>query len=269
MAVIDEIHELQKIELKILLDVADFCKEHGIQFFLGEGTLLGAIRHHGFIPWDDDIDVLMLREDYEKFLKIAPGGLAGRYVVQHATTVKNYWSPFIKIRYQENHTRYHQQHIAHLSKDNGPLIDIFPLEYVKKPGGIKLRWQSFYIRYLRGMLSFRLGLRLPKNFRQKVLKIMAHFYTPEGLQKRLDRTFNMQRLRHGDYVAALSTYHELKCQIYPAAAFEKQKWVDFEGFSLPVPVGYDQVLTAVYGDYMTPPPIDEQVIKHHFNEIDA
>ena len=85
-AILEEIHALQDIELEILLDVDRFCRENGITYFLGEGTLLGAIRHHGFIPWDDDVDVIMKRADYERFLQLAPEGLGKQYEVQHPTT---------------------------------------------------------------------------------------------------------------------------------------------------------------------------------------
>ena len=79
-----------ELELGILLDVKRVCEALGIEFFLGEGTLLGAVRHQGFIPWDDDIDLLMRRSEYERFLRRAPPLLAPKYAVQHASTVKGW-----------------------------------------------------------------------------------------------------------------------------------------------------------------------------------
>ena len=93
--------ELQRQELAILLDVQAACNELGIEFFLGEGTLLGAVRHQGFIPWDDDVDLLMKRSEYDRFLRLAPPLLAPKYKVQHSTTVANYWSPVMKVRLVE------------------------------------------------------------------------------------------------------------------------------------------------------------------------
>ena len=83
------LHHLQNVELSILLDFDSFCRENGLRYFLGEGTLLGAVRHHGFIPWDDVIDVLVPRKDYQRFLEMAPQGMRDRYQVQSSATMEN------------------------------------------------------------------------------------------------------------------------------------------------------------------------------------
>lgn len=260
----DEIRELQLAELGILLDIDCFCRENDIPYFLGEGTLLGAIRHGGFIPWDDDVDILMKRADYQRFLKIAPKNLGADYEVQHATTVKNYWSPFIKIRLIKGMPKFRQQHIAHLTTHNGPCIDIFPLEYVPRPFSLAQTLQSKYIRYLRGMLSYKLRLKRPKKLKQHIIKALAVFYSIETIHKKLDQTFNKYNDAPKPYIAALASYHKLSHQIVPAQVYEKQVYVDFEGHMLPVPVEYDFLLRHIYGDYMTLPPEEKRVIKHHF-----
>ncbi|MFA5676233.1 MAG: LicD family protein [Christensenellales bacterium] len=260
----NDIRELQLAELKILLDVDSFCREYGIPYFLAEGTLLGAIRHGGFIPWDDDVDIMMKREDYNRFLQIAPGALGEYYEVQHATTVENYWSPFIKIRLIKGGQKYRQQHIAHLTDNNGPCIDIFPLEYVPHKKSAAQTLQSVYIRYLRGMLSLKLRLRAPKNIKQKAAKLLSVFYTVNGIHERLERTFNKYNGKPTGYIAALASYHKLKCQTVPARVYDKSVTVDFEGHMLPVPWQYDFLLTHIYGDYMTLPPQEERAVKHHF-----
>lgn len=260
----NEIRELQLAELKILLDVDSFCKKNSIPYFLAEGTLLGAIRHGGFIPWDDDVDIMMKREDYNRFLCIAPGALGEDYEVQHASTVENYWSPFIKIRLIKDGQKYRQQHIAHLTQNNGPCIDIFPLEYVPREKSLAQTLQSIYIRYLRGMLSLKLRLRAPKNLKQRVIKMLSVLYTVKGIHKRLERTFNKYNGKPASYIAALASYHKLKCQTVPAQVYDKAVLVDFEGHKLPVPEQYDFLLRHIYGDYMTLPPQEERAIKHHF-----
>ena len=262
--VADEIRQLQQIEKGILLDIDAFCKEHDIQYFLGEGTLLGAIRHHGFIPWDDDVDIIMKRADYERFLAIAPRALAEKYEIQHPTTVKNYWSPFIKVRLKGKNQLFHQQHIAHLSENNGPYIDIFPMEYVPKLKSFPQTVQSKYIRYLRGMLSLKLRLRKPRNWKQVILRVLAQFYTVDGIHRRLDRTFKHYGPEPRPYIATLSSYHRLRCQVVPASVYDEAIQWPFEDVTLPVPKDYEQLLTTIYGDYMTLPPEEKRVTHHSY-----
>jgi lipopolysaccharide cholinephosphotransferase len=269
MAVMDQIQELQQIELKILLDVDAFCRQNGIEYFLGEGTLLGAIRHNGFIPWDDDVDIMMKRDMYERFLALAPKALNGKYEVQHPATVENYWSPFIKIRLLGDDLKYRQAHIAHLTDHNGPYIDIFPMEYVRRDRGSALKIQSKYIRVLRGMLSQKLGLKPALTAKQKVLRMLSAFYSVSRIHKSLEKYFKIQGPEPKAYIASLSTYQKLKGQVVPADVYDEQVYVDFEGHKLPVPAGYDLLLTKIYGDYMTPPPEDQRVIKHHFTDAGA
>ena len=270
MDILDEIKELQQIELGILLDVDRVCREEGIEYFLGEGTLLGAVRHHGFIPWDDDVDLIMKRPEYERFLQVAQRALGEKYQVQHFTTVENYWSPFIKIRLVAGEQKYRQQHIAHLTRNNGPYIDIFPMEYVPKEDSPAQRRQSFKIRLFRGMLSYKLGLRRADTLKKKIVRLCACFYSVKRIHKTLDKTFKKYAsLGKTDYLATLASYHDYKCQTVPASVYDEQLFVDFEGHQLPIPKEYDYLLTKIYGDYMTPPPLDQQVIKHHFEDEDA
>lgn len=256
--------QLHRVLLGMLLDVARVCQELGTPFYLAEGTLLGAIRHHGFIPWDDDLDLYMLRPDYERFLRLAPERLGERYHVQHPSTVENYWSSFLKVRLVDGPQRFQQAHIAHLTDDNGPLIDIFPVEYVPRPGGIGLTLQSAYLRFLRGCLVQKLGVEPAGRLVKRLLRAASHALSLRFVHRQLDRTLR----RHGDrprpYLAALATFHPLRSQVFPAEVFAHQEWVDFEGHPMPVPAGYETLLTTVYGDYRTPPPPAERGLRHQF-----
>ncbi len=266
--ILAEIHELQKLELAILKDVALVCKKHNIKFFLGEGTMLGAVRHNGFIPWDDDVDLIMERSEYERFLAVAQQELGDGYQVQHSTTVDNYWSPFIKIRQIKGDITFRQQHIAHLTNNNGPYIDIFPMEYVPCDKGFKISKTGFLVRFYRGMLSYKLGLRKPPHLKGKVLKVISNFYSVKRLHKNLHKSFTCFGKGEKPYMATFSSYHPLRCQIVGSENYKEMLWWDFEDTKMPVPVGYDEILTTIYGDYMTPPPEDKRVIKHHFDEAE-
>lgn len=259
-----ELKELQKIELEILLDVDRFCREHGLRYFLGEGTLLGAIRHNGFIPWDDDVDIIMPRRDYNKFLELAPKLLAPKYEVQHFTTVENYWSPFIKIRSLAENQKYRQGHIAHLTKHNGALIDIFPLEYVLEPGSLRLKAQEFRIRFFRRTLIVKLGLEKPDSYKGRIFFFVGKLYSVKRIHRILDKEFNRYNDKERPYVGNLASYHKLEHMVVPASVYKESIGHEFEGHLLPVPKEYDLLLKTIYGNYMELPPEDERRIKHSF-----
>ncbi len=269
MPMMEEIRGLQEVILDILLDVSKVCREHKIPFYLGEGTLLGAVRHRGFIPWDDDIDIMMKRRDFERFLKVAPEALGPAYEVQHPSTVENYWSTFIKVRLIKGHPEYRQKHIAHLTDHNGPYIDIFPLEYVPRADSLVQRMQSMGIKAFRGMLMFKLKAKPVKGMKARILDLTGHFFSIRSIHRIVDRLYKLQGRKEQPYIAAYSTYHPYRCMTVRKEVYDGVLWINFEGHKMPIPVGYDELLTTIYGDYMTLPPEEKRVIKHHFKNGDA
>ncbi len=257
------VRELQKIELSILDDIDRVCRQHHIPYYLGEGSLLGAIRHQGFIPWDDDMDLLMMRDDYERFLQVAPNALGDTYEVQHATTVDRYWSPFIKVRLLDN-TRFSQEHIAHLTDHNGPYIDVFPIDTVPQSWSFGQRVQSWAVQLLRGTLTSKLKCRRNYNKYAPVCDVLCHITPIKALHRWLDRTFRWYNQPDNPYAVNLASYHDHRGQTVPITWYGKPRYVPFEGRMSPIPAKAEQILEQVYGDYMTLPPEYEQVIKHHF-----
>ncbi len=258
-----EMSQLHNIELSILKEIDKICKKHKINYYLGEGSMLGAIRHHGFIPWDDDIDLLMKRNDYEKFLKIAPKEISKNYEIQHSSLIDNYWSPFIKVRYLKK-CNFKQKHIEHLTDHNGPLIDIFPLDNVPKKNSLKQFMQAFTIKLNRGMLSYKLRLRQPKKIKGYIVKFLSNFVSVNRIHKTLNKTFIKYNNKNNKYIVNLGSYYSYKKQTHPKNWYGKPRIVSFEKNKYPIPKEAEKILSSVYGNYMELPPKNKRIIKHHF-----
>lgn len=261
---LEQIRELQLIVKEMLLDISAACKEAGLDFYMAEGSLIGAIRHKGFIPWDDDVDIAMPREHYEKFLQVGQKLLGDKYKVQHSTTVENYWSPFIKVRLITDDPKFRQMHIAHLTKDNGPVVDIFPLDNVPKASSFGQKLNRQLIGLFRGMITRKLGCLPHNTLASWGAWVLSHFFTVRQLHKILDKLHKRYNAPDNAYIVNWASYYGIHKETFPAEAFAKPILVPFEEVEMPVPCGYDTVLRTIYGDYMTPPPEDKRVIKHHF-----
>lgn len=256
--------ELQQVTLAMLKDIDRVCVENNIPYYLGEGTMLGAVRHKGFIPWDDDIDLLMMRDDYERFLKIAPEAMGERYEIQHYTTMENCWTPLMKVRLITDSPKFRQSHIAHVTKNNGPMIDIFPLDNVPELSSFRQTMQGTMMRILRGTLSQKMRTAEDDNWQKKILRFASHFVSRDFLFKCINKNYVKYNNPSNKYIVCLASYYKVQKETFPKEAFGEPVRVPFEDGMFPVPQDTDLILTTIYGDYMTPPPPEKRVIKHHF-----
>ncbi|MBQ8751893.1 MAG: LicD family protein [Clostridia bacterium] len=258
------IRELQLLELDILRAVDKLCRDNELTYYLGEGSMLGAIRHQGFIPWDDDLDILMPREDYDKFLSLRDQ-LPATLKVQHHTTTPHYWSPSIKVRLLDN-SRFAQQHIARLTDENGPYIDIFPLDTVPAEKSPAQKKQSRRFRILRALLMGKARVRPLTNWKNILFRILSRPIPYAYLHRALDEVMTAQSGPDCTYYVNNGSYYDRVKETAPIAWYGAPRYVPFEDGEYPVPQKAEELLTRIYGDYMTPPPEAERGVHHYFGE---
>lgn len=258
------VKEIQQYSLDILIDVKRVCEENDIKFYLSEGTLLGAVRHNGFIPWDDDVDIMMFREDYEKFVKIAPKALNSKYILQHHTTTKNYWSYQAKVRFKGK-CKFMQSKAGHLTENIGPYIDVFPIDYLPKIFSQEQYKQRRKQRKYRSMLFLKTKYSKPKTLRGYYRKFLSYFINYQALVDKMNA--GAQRWNSGKHKYAINygSYYNLQQQTIPVIAYGEPEYVDFEGQPMPIPAKWDFILTAIYGDYMALPPAKKRTPRHPWN----
>ncbi len=259
-----DIDEIKKIELDILLNVADFCEEHKLEYFLANGTLIGAVRHQGFIPWDDDIDIYIPRKDYQEFLRSYNKGTKSKnysVVCPYEKKAKHSIAKVIDSRTVKIEPGF--------SYDNDYLgvdIDIFPLD--GQPTGEEdfKTWFKDLIR-IYWLFYFAAGSSKTGSYKHKIACFLTKLITSK--KKLLDKAGRLHRkypYETSEYVGAVEGYFNKVGDRFKKQCFEESIVLKFEGHDFKAPIGYDDVLKSQYGDYMKLPPPEERVT-HHINKM--
>lgn len=255
---INDLHKLQQVQLTILKDVVKFCDEHGIQYYLMYGTLLGAIRHNGIIPWDNDIDICMDRENYEKLWTLSdklPSDLQ-LLLVGSGDEKKEYGLSRV---HKKDTLIYSPAH----GKDGAfPIhIDVFVMDYAKKRSGINEKLAFGLCKFLEiGKLSKYekswLYERFSDNFMKKsfvrfsdIVRILFKESTAEHFINRI-----MASKEKTDEYIVLTALKDK----FPVQYFADGEKAMYNGELMTVPKEWDTILKRIYGDYMTPPPENER-----------
>ena len=257
-----KLDELKKIQIKILDYVNKFCKENNINYWIDCGTLLGAIRHSGYIPWDDDIDIGMLRNDYDKFLNLF-NKTSSRYKLIASENSSDYYYAFGKVidtktvLYEPDEKTGVKTgvYIDVFIYDNAPDDDILCQKmFDKRDYYDKFRVAQMYPK-LYDHSSFR--KRVMRFFLNLYLKLLPkNFYTKKCI-KNSKKYMNKETKRVGNFTSSARAVGD-------KSIFDSFVNVTFEKKEYPAPVGYDKWLKAFYGDYMKLPPKEKQVSKHKF-----
>ena len=253
-AVSDQMKKVWQVEIDLLKRVIDICDKHNIVYYVSGGTLLGAIRHKGFIPWDNDIDVVMMRSEYDRFLKVAKDELEAPYFLQTADTDEGYFRGHAQIR-NSSTTGMLIYEGPRVKFNQGIFIDIFPLDNIPDDEGDE-QFQRNQLKLINRMLS--LGAQYnpdaPRKLIMKLLRplvIFASAFYPFKKQydtmQRLCTAYNDKDTKRVGFLSFDAENERLK---FTRKSFENPVLMPFEDIMVNVPGGYDEQLTHQYGDYM-------------------
>ena len=256
--------KVQQILLGYLLEIDRICKKHDIKYFLAGGTLLGAIRHHGFIPWDDDADVMMLREDYDRFLAVVQDEVPDNIFLQLPHTEKGNHNPFTKLRI--NNTMFATEFTGKfLDMHNGIFFDVLSHDRTGNH-----RW-SQKLHLMATMLTRSIVFNKWGDTDVKgggahplICKFVskAKYFIPMPLAEwAQERSLRFFQKRKTDYLYD-GMGRNLKRGAFPKAWLDEAVYVDFEGYQFPVPKEYNKYLTYLYGDYMQMIPVSQRRTSH-------
>ena len=254
------LREAQIIGTQMFLDFKNICEKHNLRYFIDFGSLLGAVRHKGFIPWDDDIDISMPYQDYLNFLDIAQAEFGEEYFLQTSKTDKKYHFPYAKMR--KNGTRLVDAKYAEWDIHQGVWLDIFPI--VELNDGLEYKFKKvivgfyqlllcddyynynseYYERKLHsvGVWALKQLFKIPKEKRFKIA---------EGLIKKF--IFSAKGKKYKACVWNGIT------KLAPKDIYDDFCMVEFEGEKFSAPKNWEERLTVSYGDYMQLPPVEQRV----------
>lgn len=261
------LRKVQLVQLKIAEEIKRICNENGIKYFLTTGTLLGAVRHKGFIPWDDDLDIGMPRNDYDKFLEIAPQKLSSGYFLQTWRNDKDYPLAFAKLR--KSGTSFIQSEFKDMDMHHEIWVDIFP--YDAFPDDAKDRKiHIFKLRIYRALISVKCKRKEWLLHKNPIWSYLKHIpFILYALTQKRERIFDK-------YEMVLKKYNNSDTKnvtmisenwVVPRKCIEHFSEHIFEKVMFSVPEYSDLFLRETYGDYMKLPPENERVPKHKVIEV--
>lgn len=256
------VRDLQRVLFDMLVQIDEICKEKGVQYSLSSGTVLGAVRHKGFIPWDDDLDLMFMRDEYEKFLRIPQEEFTSRGLTLQKEYDKTWPLTFSKVR--KNNTTYIERRLdvlegAHL----GVYIDIFPVDNLSDNAVYAtMQWHIFHLLAAKclGKRGYKTNL-LKKKFAMSI----SRFLPAEPMLKFVKNEKDTDTKNVHSFLGAAVVREKT---IYPRNLFESYTEIDFEGKMFPVISGYKEYLEITYGDYMTLPSEEERQAALHAEVVD-
>ncbi len=253
------IKEEQQAELEVMKELHSFCVKHGLRYVLGYGTLLGAVRHKGFIPWDNDMDILMPRADVDKLVELNKSEPIGRNIrLFHYTTDANYHYPI--IRACNTKTLVQPTYLREQIDDMGVWVDVFPIDgYIKSKLFFQKPLRKFYLKMMNATMyvpdsesGFKASLR------RSIIKLFPN--KNHRYERKLSSLCARSRYNSADTVCVLCEEEPpFEKQIMAREDVENPELVPFEDAEFFIPRNADKYLTLQYGDYMQLPPEEDRM----------
>lgn len=248
-----EMKKIWAVELDLLKKLLEVCKKYNLHCYADAGTLIGAVREKGFIPWDDDIDVAMFRKDYEKLKEIADTAFEKPYFFQTAYTDKTYKIGHAQLRNSNTTAILDEQFKNKVKYNCGIFIDIFILDGVA-PNKIIFETQRIKIAILNHLLKVFTPDESVLSKKQKVIKKILLLFKLDKLTlfRKKEKILCSISIEETEFVSLLSFVFEIKKRIRNKHLYDNTIWLDFETIKIPAPAGYHEILARQYGDYMKP-----------------
>ncbi len=262
---LDKIHGIQ---IEMLSNFHAYCKEHGIRYTVICGSLLGAIRHKGFIPWDDDIDVGLMRDDYEKLIELLKKEPIEGCFIQDYSSDSHYYQPYAKL--VKNDTVFIEAYRKNCKAKSGIFIDIFPFDSISKPGLKTTMFRRALARILTFGIWSKEGCHMERKGNKKIINIVGAIVgiLPKRLLINWQRKIAVRNRDDWDYLASMFSSNYNSDRLYlKKSDFDNLIELPFEDIVVNAPSNWEENLKRLYKNYMAFPPEDKRNSGHDVYEI--
>lgn len=264
------LRETQLASLEVLRRIVAICDEQQFRYYIAYGTLIGAVRHGGFIPWDDDVDIQMPRPDYDAFLSYCDEHADELMPLVALRNTEARMMPYLITRVSDATYRMVGEAGADVP-EMGAFVDVYPLDGVSAedaadPGKLGHIHKDI-VRYLRAanFEQGKLGASAAKLLAKRVLSTILG--NPRKWEARVEASARALSFDGSDYVAHLIWMSVMEPPVFPRRCYDEFVTLEFEGLPVHAPAGYDEVLRIHFGDYMQLPPAEEQVPHHRYSIV--
>lgn len=263
--------KLHSCQLLLAEELKRICDNNGIKYFMIAGTLLGAVRHKGFIPWDDDMDFAIMRKDYGRFLEACKNELGDKFLLQEMFVDENYALPMAKLLLKD--TKLVERTTAKNKAIKGIYIDVFPYDSIPDDENLRKK-HSRNLYFLKRLFLAKQNYKISekgqfvKSVVYTVLKFISLFVNKSFLRNRLEKELCLYANENTEKVAAIGGAYSYNKESVKRIWFSETVDLPYENTVFPAPKNYIEYLSYFYGDYMTPPPEDKRENRHNVVELD-